>query len=383
MRKALLLLLLTTTPLAAQTIEERLSKLESEMRELRTENQELRRQLGLSASATPAPAAPQPQPPQAAPVKAGGKEAALSLGGYLQAQAESGGRVDTRFSDDNDRVFLRRGRVNAQGKFAEAFDFKVEFDVSGSLGNASGLRAQTTDAYVTWTPRPFANVRVGQFKTPYGLEQLWSDTRMLTPERSLGSDRTPGRQLGVQLFGDLADKRVSYAVGAFNGNGTNVSFNDDEGFLTVARLSGTVVDGPVKWIAGVNGFTSDDRAAGVAPELGFANNTFAGERRAWGVDSQFTAGPVELWLELLRMRFDPTTGATRDLDAAYILGAWNVTDKWQAIARYETFEANEADQNIWTLGTNYLIKGNDLKLQLHLMRGEDEDRVIARIQTVF
>jgi hypothetical protein len=378
MRNALLACLLFTAPLFAQTVEERLARLEEEVRILRGENEQLRRRLGLDETAAPPPPAP-----QSAPVKATGKEAALSLGGYLQGQAETGGRVDTRFTDDNDRIFLRRGRLVAHGRFAEAFDFKVEVDVAGSLGNASGMRAQTSDAFVTWTKYPFANVRIGQFKTPYGLEQLWSDTRLLTPERALGSDRTPGRQLGLQLAGELANKRVGYAVGAFNGNGANVSFNDDEGFMTAARLSGTIVDGPIRWVAGVNGYTSEDRAAPVAPELGFANSTFAGERRAWGFDSQFTAGPVELWIELLRTRFDPNTGATRETDAGYILGAWSITPKLQAVARYETFEANNVEQNIWTVGTNYLIKGHDLKLQLHLMRSDDDDRVIARVQTIF
>lgn len=372
----LLVLLLLAAPLAAQTVEERLAKLENEVRELRAENQELRKQLGSSATA-PA-AAPQP-----ATVKAAGKEASILLGGYMQAQAESGGRVDTRFSDDNDRVFLRRGRVGASGKFTEGFEYKVEVDISGSLGNASGLRAQTSDAYMTWTRHPAANVRIGQFKTPYGLEQLWSDVKMITPERALGSDRAPGRQLGVQVMGDLAGKRITYAAGAFNGNGTNVSFNDDEGFMTVARFSGLVLQGPVQWTAGVNGFTSDDRAAGVAPELGFTNNLFAGQRRGWGVDSRIVAGPVELWLELLRMRFEPNGGATRDLDAAYVMGAWNVTPKVQAVARYETFEANRAEQNVWTVGTNYLIKGNDLKLELHLMHSDLDDRVVAQVLTVF
>ncbi|MFP5246944.1 MAG: porin, partial [Thermoanaerobaculia bacterium] len=305
-------------------------------------------------------------------------------GGLIQAQAESGGRVDPRFSDDNDRVYLRRARVNVQGKFAEHFDFKSELDLAGSLGNASGLRAQATDVYVNWTKHPFARIRAGQFKSPYGFEQLYSDPVLLTPERTMASDRIAiGRQLGVQLGGDLANKRLTYSLGAFNGNGTNISNNDDEGFLTAARLSAKLLDGKTKWNIGANGFVSDDRSVSVAPELGFAGNTFAGSREAWGVDTQFSSGPFEAWAELLTARFEPNSGASRELTGAYLLGAYTLTKNIQAVARYETYDWETADTDLWTIGGNYLFKGQDLKLQLFLLHSEEDDRVMARLQAAF
>ena len=366
-RTLLALLLLLPPSLHAQTVEERLAKLEAEVRELREENRALRAQLGVTA------------------VQPAGKETKLTVGGLIQAQAEAGGRVDGRFSDDNDRVYLRRARLNAQGAFAEHFDFRVELDLAGSLGATTGLRAPATDAYVTWNQHPAAKVRVGQFKAPFGHETLFSDSILATPERTLGSDRlTLGRQLGVQLFGDLANKRVAYAVGAFNGSGTNTSANDDEGFVAAARLSGTIIDSkPLRWSAGVNGFRGDDRNAAVAPELGFANNAFRGERDAFGIDTQLVAGPFELWLERLQARFDPESGGAREATAHMIFGTWSVTDRIQAVARWDELEANGNELTTWTLGTNYLIKGNDLKLQLHWMKSEDESRVIARVQTIF
>lgn len=374
MKHALLAtLLLLPSSLTAQTIEERLSKLEAEVRELREENRALRAQLV---------ATPQPQP---VAVQAAGKESKITVGGLIQTQAESGGRIDPRFSDDNDRVFLRRARVNVNGAFAEHFDFRAELDLAGSLGNTSAMRAQATDVYVTWNEHPFAKVRAGQFKTPYGLEQLTSDNVLHTPERTFGTDRlTLGRQLGVMLFGDVANKRLSYSIGGFNGTGTNANFNDDEGFAGVARLSGAVIDTkPLRWSVGVNGLRSDDRNVSVAPELGFANNVFRGEREAIGIDTQLIAGPFELWAERLDARFDPESGADRDATANMIMGVWSITKRIQAVARYDDLESGAFDQRTWTLGTNYFIKGHDLKLQLHWFRSDDDSRVIARLQTIF
>lgn len=382
MRHTLLaVLLLLSSTLHAQTIEERLAKLETEVRELREENRELRAQLGVKT----APPAVQAVTAQPVNVQPAGKETKITVGGLLQAQGESGGRVDARFSDDNDRVFLRRARLNTQGAFAGHFDFKVELDLAGALGNTSGLRAQATDVYVTWNEHPAARVRVGQFKAPFGFETLFSDAALHTPERTLGSDRlTPGRQLGVQLFGDLAGKRIAYAAGAFNGLGTNTNVNDDEGFVGVARLSGTLVDTkPLRWSIGANGLRGDDRNVPVAPELGFANNVFRGEREAFGIDTQLVAGPFELWAERLEGRFDPEGGPRRKATSHMLLGTWSITDRIQAVGRWDELEAGGNDFTTWTLGTNYFIKGHDLKLQLHWMKGEDEGRLIARLQTIF
>lgn len=377
--KSLWIVLLAAAPLCGQSVEERLSRLEQEVRELRAENDALRKQID---------SAQKPSPPAHAPaqeVKPAGKESKLLVGGFIQAQAETGGRVDTRFGDDTDRLYLRRARVNVQGGFAEKFDFKAEVDLAGGLGSASGIRAQGTDVYAQWSRHPSMQIRAGQFKTPFGYEQLFSDTRVLTVERSLGSDRIAlSRQVGLQVFGDAG--RVSYAAGVFNGNGTNVSFNDDEGFLAAARVSTTLWNrgDTSKWTAGANGYSSEDRAAPVAPELGFTGNTFAGTRRAWGLDTQLLTGPIEVWGEMLRARFDPNSGATRDLNAWYVAGGYSITKKLQAVAMIDRLDGPGDDVRTFTAGVNYFIKGHDLKLQLNLMRTDDhETRVTARLQTLF
>ncbi|MDP9195030.1 MAG: porin [Acidobacteriota bacterium] len=363
-------------PAFAQSVEERLAKLEQEVRELRAENAELREQIKAPPKAPAAKTAQE--------IKPAGSESKMLIGGFIQTQAESGGRVDTRFGDENDRVFLRRARMNVQGSFAEKFDFKAELDLAGGLGSSSGIRAQATDVYTQWSKHPHAQIRAGQFKTPFGHEQLHSDTKTFTVERTLGTDRIGlGRQLGVQLGGDIGG--VSYAIGAFNGNGTNVTFNDDEGLLTAGRVTGTLFKSDrAQWKIGANGYRSEDRAAPVAPELGFTSNTFSGNRRAWGIDTQFATGPIEIWGELLRARFDPATGATRDLNSFYLTGAWSLTPKLQAVAMYDTLDGDINDVRTWTVGANYFIKGHDLKLQLNLMRSDDDTmRVLARLQTMF
>jgi phosphate-selective porin OprO and OprP len=381
--------ILVASPLAAaDSIEQRLSRLEAQVEELRQENRELRERLGLAAKARTAMAEPGEAAP---PKKAEGEEPdredqgpTLSFRGLLHVQAESGGRLDSRFSDDNDRVFLRRARIAAFGTAAPNVDYKVELDLAGTMASSGGLTAHATDVYAEWDAHPAMNIRAGQFKTPYGYEQLYADPEVLTVERTLGNDRiTLGRQLGIQLGGDLAGGRISYAVGAFNGNGTNVTFNDDDGFLTAGRVTATLLDSSAKWSVGANGFTSSDQAADAPPELGLPGDEFRGHRGGWGIDSQWQQGPAQLFAEILRARYDPDEGVAQTLSAWSLLGVWNLTNRVQALARYDSFDVGNFEQGTWTVGTNYLIRGSDVKLQLNLMHIDGEDRLMARVQTAF
>ncbi len=343
-------------------------------------------------------------------VKPAGREATLTIGGLIQAQAESGDRGDSRFTNDNDRFYLRRARLNATGKFLEEFDFRLELDLAGSLSNTSALRAQATDAYITWNRHPGANVRVGQFKTPFGFEQLYGDPRLLTLERSLANDRlTLGRQIGVQVGGDLLDKRLSYAAGVFNGNGTNNNFNDDDRFLVAARGSGVPWRGKLRgasatWAIGADAYRSTDSNVPQGAEFGFDSTPattdrdaiFSGNRRGWGVDSQLSAGRFEVWAEYLSTRWEPDSrrpGAVVESSGWYAqAGYYVMPDRLQVVVKTETFDPRNDPSGDSTMthaaGVNWYFKGHDLKLMMDYLRIQanrepDQDKLLARLQVIF
>lgn len=354
-------------------------------------------------------AAQPPAPPGA--VRPAGREPTLTLGGLLQVQVETGDRGDSRFTSDNDRVYLRRARLNATGRFLEEFDFRVELDLAGSLSNSASLRAQMTDGFINWNRYPAANVRTGQFKTPYGFEQLFGDPRLITLERSLVNDRlTVSRQLGVQMHGELFDKRMSYAAGVFNGNGVNSNFNDDDSFLIAGRLAATAWRGKLlgqdaRLAVGTNGFSSDDTNIPLGAEFRFdstpatpeRDNVFAGSRVAAGLDSQLQVGPFDLWVEYLRTRFEPDSALPRErltADGWYAQAGYFVwLRKAQVAVKLETFDPRDDLEDdatdAVTVGGSFYFKGHDLKLMLNLMRvegpsgAEAEDKVLARLQALF
>src|SRR6266516_495513 len=263
------ILLLAAPRLGAQTPSEseRLKKLERAVDQLQKRNAELEQEVaGLKKHAAVAPEGRMKTKvaydgktyvekavveEEKAPiyVQQRGPELKLVLGGFIQVNFEDGdvSAFEGRFGQTaiKDRFRLRRARINLTGDFAEQFDFKMEGDFGQSDGTSANRTAfSATDIWVNWHQFPAAQVKVGQYKAPFGLEQLTSDTTLLTIERTLPTGAiTPDRQIGAELWGkpftsiwpeqkDL----LTYYAGIFNGNGRNITVNDNNNFMFVGRM---------------------------------------------------------------------------------------------------------------------------------------------------
>ena len=159
-----------------------------------------------------------------------GVELKLVLGGFVQVNFEDGAvsAFEGRFGQTaiDDRFRLRRARINLTGDFAEQFDFKMEGDFGqsdGTLGNRTAFSA--TDVWVNYHQFPAAQIKAGQYKAPFGLEQLTPDTTLFTIERTLPTGAiTPARQIGAELWGKPftsfwpeQQDLLTYYAGIFNG----------------------------------------------------------------------------------------------------------------------------------------------------------------------
>src|SRR5207247_4413182 len=165
-----------------------------------------------------------------------GPELKLVLGGFIQINAEGGDAFafNGNFGQSaiNDRFRLRRARINLTGDFAEQFDFKMEGDFANGDGlNNNRLAFEATDIWINWHQFAAAQIKAGQYKAPFGLEQLTTDTTLYTIERTLPTGAiTPERQIGVELWGKPLSNiwpeqkdLLTYYAGIFNGNDRNIS----------------------------------------------------------------------------------------------------------------------------------------------------------------
>jgi phosphate-selective porin OprO/OprP len=142
----------------------------------------------------------------------------LKLRGYVQ--------LDGRFFDGaaaSDTFLVRRARPILEGTAFQIFDFRVMPDFGGGV-------TLLQDGYVEARFLPALRLRAGKFKPPVGLERLQSATDLLFVERGMPTNLVPNRDVGVQLAGDVANARLQYAVGLFNGvpdGGSGDSDNND------------------------------------------------------------------------------------------------------------------------------------------------------------
>jgi phosphate-selective porin OprO/OprP len=363
-----------------------------------------------------------------------GSELKLLLGGFIQINFEDGdvSAFEGRFGQTalKDRFRLRRARINLTGDFAENFDFKVEGDFEQSDGiNSSRTDFSGTDIFVNWHQFPEAQIKVGQWKAPFGLEQLTPDTSLYLIERSLPTGAiTPERQIGVQLWGkpfasiwpDQKDL-VTYYAGIFNGNGRNISNNDNNNFMYVGRLESTLFkgffgkDSSLKLGADVLN-SRDDAGTNISQTLNLLVNAdgslspfvlpTADERTAWSVDAWLKLGPFDLIGEYLEEYVNGRTvnGVPGMPDFTtngyYITAAYYlIPKKLQAAVRWEDLNPGQRGSDgihSITGGLNYYIHGDDLKLMVNYIHtwsdfreanpqfGDDQfDEVIGRVQVMF
>jgi phosphate-selective porin OprO/OprP len=213
-------------------------------------------------------------------------------------------------NDAADTFTLRRARLILEGRFNHLFSYVLQPELAGTI--------QILDANVNFAVSPGFNVRVGKFKTPVGLEQLQSDPVAFFNERSVATNLTPNRDVGLAIHGDVLNKTVNYTVAVLNGvpdAGNNVTgsadFDSDKSvaarvFATPfahdkdSALSGLGVGfaGSVGDYATTSGRTSGYRTDGQQTFFSYDSSVVAaGKGFTWSPQGYYYRGPLGILAE--------------------------------------------------------------------------------------
>jgi phosphate-selective porin OprO and OprP len=284
-------------------------------------------------------------PPAAAQVKMTfDKRPSIQVGNLLTASIRFKSQVDFReFPDEPETpskplVDLHRTRLGVEGRFMKAFEYQLE----GELGDAA---QPWRDVYIQTRPFRELQVRAGQFKIPFSLDQLTSGMDLDFNYRSLAAAfLAPGRDVGVTVFGRVMSETLRYQAGVFKHGGDNVRESERTDAQADRTYAGRVVVRP--WNAFDNlfrtffvgaAFTTGVLPAGpngvrgkTVPGDAFFQHLFVnGHRRRIGGEFQWRPGPVGLQAEYIQVR-DQRFGQgidNEDLPNAYARG-WYVTGTW-------------------------------------------------------
>lgn len=161
--------------------------------------------------------------------------------GFFQADAgwvhqDEASRI--QFDDIQDDRGFRRTRLAAQGKVAENVSYIIEMDF------AFNGRPSFMDVWmdVAGVPLP-GNLRVGQYRMPFGMDELTSVRELTFLERPTMFGLGPFRQVGAELHDSSADENFTWAAAVF-GAGTDFWGNSigDRGYGTAERLTAVVAE---------------------------------------------------------------------------------------------------------------------------------------------
>jgi phosphate-selective porin OprO/OprP len=319
------------------------------------------------------------------------------------------------FDDDqfpqNDTFLMRRIEPTIEGTWGSLIGFRVTAQLAGDS-------ATTSDVYLDLKFDPRATVRIGKTKVPVGLERLQSSGSTAQVELGLPGELAPGRDIGVQLQGELAKSTVSYALGVYNGavDGRDGSTtNPDNDFEVAARVfvepwknDGNALSGLGFGIAGSTGdkegvgsnFLPRYRSSGQVQFFNYRSAVAAdGENTRWSPQAYYYRNAFGLLGEYINSSQDvrlPATGARETIDnsawqlsAGYVLtgedaGYRGVTrpnhpftvgsagwGAWELVARYGELDIDDdafpvfADPAVaarnakaWGVGVNWYLNSN-------------------------
>ena len=110
----------------------------------------------------------------------------------------------------DDSLEFRRARIHILGTIYDNVEFKAEYDFAGSN------TVKFKDVYVGLINLPYVGgIRVGQFKEPFGLEEITSDLFVTFMERSLANTLVPSYNPGIMVYNTAFDQRMTWAFGVF------------------------------------------------------------------------------------------------------------------------------------------------------------------------
>ena len=157
------------------------------------------------------------------------KKPSIAVGGRIMADWANFSQNETSRSQAGNfenGTEIRRARVFLKGDIPGGVDYKLQFELASLTsvsdfpgpGQTLGIgQVSFKDVYVTFKELPVpGDVRIGHFKTPFGLENLTSHRFSTFIERAMVSEgEIEGRRTGAMAFGHSESELSTWAIGVF------------------------------------------------------------------------------------------------------------------------------------------------------------------------
>lgn len=262
--------------------------------------------------------------------------------GFLQQQFTS------NTNDDVPNAFsIYRARVGVAGKITD----RVSVNIVAGAVEPPDRNPHLVNAFIDYDIDPLLTIRTGQFLVPFGLEGPEVITFNPAIERSIAVRRLNTvrmfRDIGVQASGST--ESFNYAVALVNGTGANVTEQ-----INPKDLMGRIGYAPTENLE--VGFSGH-----FGTYLPDGNPENEQSRFRAGTDFSYQAEPLLVRGEFIIREDDLPANNSLNQNGGYLLGAYDLSNNWQALMRFEYHDPNTSvDDNeltSWTAGINYYFVG--------------------------
>jgi phosphate-selective porin OprO/OprP len=133
---------------------------------------------------------------------------------------------------------IRRAKFKLEGWFYKpTLEYELQMNWTDVVNTPASQMLE--DANIDWDISKNKNFRVkfGQFKAPYGRQQLTSSGAQQFVDRSMIDGAfNPARETGLSLWGTLGTNKIDWRAMISNGNGRTQVLNDNDKYLYTARV---------------------------------------------------------------------------------------------------------------------------------------------------
>ncbi len=317
-----------------------------------------------------------------------------------KAQLSMSTRIQARFTqelpDDSIKLFPGADGGDGRGSFRirrakfklEGWFYKPELTYEFQLNFMDASSAQPTrmleDAWINWdiSKKKTFQVKLGQFKVPFGRQELTSSGSQQFVDRSDVSNRyARGRETGIQAWGGFFSNRAEWRVGAFGGNSRSQTANDNDKFQYNARIQFHPSGDPK---LSESDFDSKDKLLwAIAGNLEFNDKSRATtstdtKDTIWGGDFIAKYKGFSLQGEYFDKKAEPETGAElKDkgwyVQAGYLLGAKRNWELAFRNGRIDPSDLKSGDDRKEIGGAiNYFYNKHNVKVQADFRQIEDD-----------
>ena len=288
--------------------------------------------------------------------------------------------------DDRGSFRIRRFRSKWDGWiYTPNLTYELQVDWVGAGVTDVTVGSQSTNLQDANLQYDFTNgkkafmLKAGQFKAPFGRQELTSSGNQQFVDRSIASVLfAPARQIGLQIGGQFGNAQVpdmiTYAGGIFNGNGINRSLGENDKH----EYTGRVMFSPF----GNVGYSESnlehyDFRMSIGADYNNNNQVFfpaTGDPTGidvtseWGADIAIkAAGGLFAYFEYYWRNFESPTGAKTPQTGFTGQAGWLFGDHFEVAGRLSETNLNtdRDDRNIkeWKVGVSYYINKHSWKIQ--------------------